>query len=153
MILEDQLIVINRVSSEDKERAVYNKATDNMFKISEDRRLYLGKGVDMLNLVIMLPKQESRAKGSDTTVRRVLESRTGETKIAEMLTKQFTNKNSHRIRRLKLRIEIKDMMNNELLCSTLSGRISDSTSLRYGTLALYAFPLSVVKKGEERYSC
>ena len=55
LILEYQLIVINRVSSDDKDRAVYTKATDDMFKLSESRRLFLGKGVDMLNLVVMLP--------------------------------------------------------------------------------------------------
>ena len=124
-----------------------------MFKLGRNRSLHLGKGVEKLNLVIMLPKQESRARGSDTTVKKVLESRAGDTEVAGMIAQRFTQRNSHRIRRLRLKVEVRDMRNNELLCSAMSGRISDVTSLRYGTLALYdCFPLVSCERGGEKGS-
>ena len=72
LILGDQLIVINRRSGEDRDRAIYSKETDKMFRLSEDRKLNLGKDVGMIHLVVMLPKQESRARGSSTTVKKLL---------------------------------------------------------------------------------
>ena len=125
-----------------------DKPTDDMFHLNETRKLGLGNGTDMLNLIIMLPKTETRAKGSGVTIEKVLESRIGNAGIAETLAQQFMNKNSHHIRRMKIRVKVSDVETGQLLCSSVSGSVGDSNSLRYGMLDLYdCFPLVSCERG------
>ena len=77
-----------------------------MFKIGNDRVIGLGKGVREMNLIVMIPKSNVRSNGSDVSINRVLMSRLGDSEAVEALAKEYMRKNSHRLKKRRVKIEL-----------------------------------------------
>ena len=133
----DLLKIKNQTGPEDALRPEPIADEDDMFEMGKDRILKLGKDAGGLNLIVLIPKSEARASATDISIKRVLASRVPEPEALSALVNEFTKKNSHRLKKLRLRVEIFCLASGRSLSSQTSPPISDSASRTHGAIDLY----------------
>ena len=92
----------NQTGSEDVIRPEPIADEDEMFEVGKDRLIKLGKDAGGLNLIVMIPKSEARASDTDISLKKVLASRISEPEALSALVSEFTRRNSHRLKRMRL---------------------------------------------------
>ena len=108
-----------------------------MFQINSNRIIGLGKDFGELNLILMIPKSNIHSSDSDVSLNRVLNSRLNDPEAVEVLAKEFMGKNSHRLKKMKIKVELFCLTTGRLLCSDVSSSICDVNSKAYGSMDLY----------------
>ena len=108
-----------------------------MFQVNSVRVIGLGKGVRKLNLILMIPKSNIRSNDSDVSINRVLMSRLNNSKAVEVLAKEYMRKNSHRLKKMRVKIELFFLTTGRFLCSSMSSSICVVNSNKYGSMDLY----------------
>ena len=107
---------------------------DDMFLVGEDMVLNLGRGQEELNMVVLIPKTESRSAEKEVTINSVMADRVNDPDLVEQLVSNFNKKSSNNIKRLKLRLEVFSFQTNQLLMVGYSNAICDSSSKEHGIL-------------------
>ena len=107
---------------------------DDMFVMGEDMVLSLGRGQEELNMVVLIPKTESRSAEKEVTINSVMADRVPNADLVEQLIANFNKKSSNNIKRLKLKLEVFSLQTNQLLMVGHSNPICDSSSKEHGIL-------------------
>ena len=107
---------------------------DDMFLVGEDMVLSLGRGQEELNMVVLIPKTESRSAEKEVTINSVMADRVPSSDLVEQLIANFNKKSSNNIKRLKLKLEVFSFQTNKLLMVGYSNPICDSSSKEHGIL-------------------
>ena len=107
---------------------------DDMFAMGEDMVLNLGRGQEELNMVVLIPKTESRSAEQEVTINSVVADRVHSPDLVEQLIANFNKKSSNNIKRLKLKLEVFSLQTNQLLMVGHSNPICDSSSKEHGIL-------------------
>merc|ERR1719400_307031 len=72
---------------------------DDMFLVGEDMVLNLGRGQEELNMVVLIPKTESRSAEKEVTINSVMADRVPSSDLVEQLIANFNKKSSNNIKR------------------------------------------------------
>ena len=123
---------------------------DDLFSLGPDMVLNFGRKQEELNLVLLIPKTETRAHQEEVTINKVMANRIPEPFLIDTLAGHFNKKNSNNIKKLRIRYEVfaLDSAPEQLLMSGVSGKISDSASREHGILDFtHATPLSSCERG------
>ena len=107
---------------------------DDMFLVGEDMVLSLGRGQEELNMVVLIPKTESRSAEKEVTINSVMADRVNNPDLVDQLITNFNKKSSNNIKRLKLKLEVFSFKTNKLLMVGYSNPICDSSSKEHGIL-------------------
>ena len=93
-IIENKKVyILNRTSKLDKIRDIKPiEEKEELFPLKQDNAISLGKGLEELNLVILMPKSTKRARGEDISVDMLLKNRTNDPTILQMLNLKYTGK-------------------------------------------------------------
>jgi hypothetical protein len=146
-IVGDEVYIVNRVSHLDGERKKKLNKEDKMFNLENPKKLEFGKLWNQLNLVLLIPKTDSRGSDQDLTLGNMIRSRIDDQEIVNRMTEKFSGRNSENIRRVKIQCEIHDMDSN-LIFVGLSEAIVDTNSKKHGVLDIHdASPLKSCEKG------
>ena len=108
-IQDNNVYIINRTSELDRrpDGSERNVPLKDLVTLVEDGSIVLGKKRGQLNLILLQPKQKSRAHDDEATVTKVLMDRLNlsqEAQVAEY-EKYFKGKNSKNLKRVRLKVE------------------------------------------------
>jgi len=143
-----KVFICNKTSENDELRSEAIPDKDEMFDLTEDMVLKIGKDAGELNLIILIPKTEKRANGNDVSLNKLLNSRTQNSTVLEKLSESYRGKNSVNLKKVKLKLEVFDLDSDAILGSSISKAISDTASKTHGAMDLHdATPLSSCAKG------
>jgi len=137
-----KVYIVNKTSSNDDDRKEAIPEKDEMFDLSEDMTLKIGKDAGELNMIILIPKTEKRANVNDVSLNKLLHSRTSNAAVQETLSMSYRGKNSVNLKKVKLKVEVFDLDTGTFLGSHISKAISDTASKAHGAMDLHdATPL------------
>lgn len=143
-----KVFICNKTSENDELRSEAIPDIDEMFDLTEDMVLKIGKETGELNLIILIPKTEKRANGNDVSLNKLLQSRTQNSAVLDKLSESYRGKNSVNLKKVKLKLEVFDLDSGAMLGSSISKAISDTASKTHGAMDLHdATPLSSCAKG------
>ena len=137
LLVGNILKIRNQTGPEDLNRPEPIADEDEMFEVGDDRLIRLGKSAGWLNLIIMIPKSKARSSDMDISLKKVLALRVMDPEAVSALANEFTRRNSHRLKRMRLKVEIFCLATGRSLCSRISSPISDSASKTHGAMDLY----------------
>ena len=122
---------------------------DDLFPISEDMVLNFGKKQGEINMVLLVPKTESRSNQEEVTINKVMANRLKEPFLINTLSSHFHSKrHANNMKRLRIRYEIYSYETDALLISGESEKISDSANKDHGVLDFtHAVPPSSCERG------
>ena len=121
---------------------------DEMFLLGSDMVLHLGRTQSELNMVILIPKTESRSNQDEITINKIMANRIQEPFLINTISNCFNKKNSNNIKKLKIKYEVFSLKTGELIQSGVSNSISDSSSREHGILDFAkATPLASCENG------
>ena len=148
----EKVYIMNRTSNLDKIRDIKPiEEKVELFPLKPDNKISSGKGLEELNLVIIIPKSNKRARGEDISVDMLLKNRTKDPANLEMLTLKYTGRNSSNIRKVQLKLEIASLMTGKVLGQRISKTIGDSNSSVFGALDIFdVAPLSSCEMGGQK---
>ena len=153
MIEDGRVEIINQRSDFDIGRNV--PAQDEVTKI-QNNKIILGRKANELNLIIVQPKQRSRADAVEATLTKVISNRLqhagkdDSNAILNKLEKCFKGAEfGKNMKQVKLKVDLRDYNTNELIASSLSSQtICDYTNMHIGPLDLAdASPLKSCMEG------
>jgi len=143
-----KVYICNKTSDNDELRSIAIPDKDEMFELSEDMVLKIGKDAGELNMIILIPKTEKRASGNDVSLNKLLQSRVQNPSVLEALSESYRGKNSVNLKKVKLKVEVFDLDSGAILGRSISGAISDTASKAHGAMDLHdSTPLSSCAKG------
>jgi len=143
-----KVFICNKTSENDELRSVAIPDKDEMFELSEDMVLRVGKDAGELNMIILIPKTEKRANGNDVSLNKLLQSRVQNSAVLEALSESYRGKNSVNLKKVKLKVEVFDLESGVILGSSISRAISDTASKAHGAMDLHdTTPLSSCANG------
>ena len=120
---------------------------DFLFNLDDSNCLKLGK--DFLKVVILFPKNDKRSKSGDLSISQIIERRVIDKDARKEILERFTGKNSSNLKRVQLKVEVFDLITDELLCSNTSTTIVDM----YMSLRIeYVKPSSCCERGGRGHS-
>ena len=122
---------------------------DDLFPISDDMVLSFGKKQGEINMVLLVPKTESRSHQEEVTINKVMANRLKEPFLIDTVSSHFHSKrNANNMKRLRIRYEVYSHETDELLMSGESEKISDSANKDHGVLDFtHAVPPSSCERG------
>ena len=121
---------------------------DDLFPIGEDMVLNFGKKQGEINMVLLVPKTESRSNQDEVTINKVMANRLKEPFLINTLSSHFNKRNANNIKRLKIRYDVFSYDTDELLMSGESEKISDSANKDHGVLDFtHTVPPSSCERG------
>jgi len=151
-IVDRKVYICNKISSKDEQR--YKEGNeiipdkDEMFELGEDMVLNIGKECGDLNLIILIPKTEKRANVEDVSLNKLLEARTKNNQVFNILNDLYRGKNSFNLKKVKLKVEVSCLESGIPLGSAISCAISDTASKAHGAMDLHdATPLRSCAQG------
>ena len=145
--------ILNQLSSFDNGRNV--PLRDSVTKVNNNK-IVLGRKNNELNLIIVQPKQRSRADAVEATLTKVISNRLQDagkdcsTAILNKLEKCFKGAEfGKNMKQVRLKVDMRDYQTNEILASHLSEQtIVDYTNMHIGPLDLAdASPLKSCMEG------
>ena len=151
-IIDGKVFICNKTSEEDEPRYKTEEERiqlrDEMFKLSEGNVLHIGKEAGELNLIILIPKTDKRANQTDVSLNKLLQSRTQNNEVFNLLSETYRGKNSVNLKKIKLKVEVSCLETGVSLGSSLSCAISDTASKAHGAMDLHdATPLRSCANG------
>jgi len=132
-----KVFICNKTSENDELRSEAIPDIDEMFDLTEDMVLKIGKETGELNLIILIPKTEKRANGNDVSLNKLLQSRTQNSAVLDKLSESYRGKNSVNLKKVKLKLEVFDLDSGAMLGSSISKAISDTASKTHGAMDLH----------------
>jgi len=152
LIEDGSVIILNQTSHFDKGRNVPQQ--DKVTRVL-DNTITLGRKNQELNLIIVQPKQRSRADAEEATLTKVIDSRLASrgicsSDITNRLVKCFKGAQfGKNMKQVRLKVDFTDYETNQPIASTISeDTISDYTNKHIGPLELAtATPLKSCMEG------
>lgn len=132
-----KVYICNKTSENDDDRVPKISEKDEMFDLSEDMTLKIGKDAGELNLIILIPKTEKRANVNDVSLNKLLHSRTSSAAVLETLSQSYRGKKSVNLKKVKLKVEVFDLDTGLFLGSDITKAISDTASKAHGAMDLH----------------
>ena len=135
-IVDDEVRIINRVSDLDvmPDGSPRKVPPIDVVTMVEDNKVILGKKRGNLNLILLQPKQRSRANEAEATVTKVLMDRLqmeDEENVA-IFEKFFKGKNSKNLKRVRLKVDF--ISDNKKISAISKQTIIDSGNKDLGAM-------------------
>jgi len=152
LVIDGKIFICNKTSDEDEPRYKTDddriKPRDEMFSLTGDHVLRIGKEAGELNLIILIPKTDKRASVTDVSLNKLLQGRTENKEVFDLLSESYRGKNSVNLKKVKLKVEVFCLESGVSLGSSLSCAISDTASKAHGAMDLHdATPLRSCASG------
>eukprot|EP00092_Neocalanus_flemingeri_P000917 GFUD01000975.1.p1 GENE.GFUD01000975.1~~GFUD01000975.1.p1 ORF type:complete len:614 (+),score=118.37 GFUD01000975.1:269-2110(+) len=152
LIENGRVDILNRLSEFDEGRDV---PTQDEVTQMKNNTIILGRKHKELNLIIVQPKQRTRANATEATLTKVIIDRLQEAgkdaslTIVNRLEKCFKGAEfGKNIKQLRLKVDLRDYNTNNLIASVITDPICDNTNMHIGPLELTdASPLKSCTNG------